>query len=83
MRDGGPLGLGAISEIGYASSQDGVDWSKHQGNPILRPHSDPAAVDDDELNHPSVVKDGSNYYLYYSYLLQDVEGVAIGTIQQP
>ena len=79
----GPLVLDSISKIGYATSEDGVSWSKYQGNPILNPQSDQAGVDNDELNHPSVVKDGSNYYLYYSYGFLKDEGVSIGTIDKP
>jgi predicted GH43/DUF377 family glycosyl hydrolase len=81
----GPLGAGNVSKIGYATSQDGVDWTKYPGNPILYPQSDPAAhpLQYDELNHPSAVKDGSIYYLFYSYLLFKDQGVAFGTIEQP
>jgi len=46
----------ATSEIGYATSPDGVTWTKYASNPVLVR----AAQDQD----PSVLKIGSTYYMY-------------------
>jgi hypothetical protein len=49
--------------IGYASSLDGLTWTKYEGNPILRPDS----TDADSFGYPTVVQDGSgNYGMWYS-----------------
>jgi hypothetical protein len=59
--------------IGYASSPDGVHWSKYQDNPILGK----------DRNYPSVIKVGSTYYLYtMDYETNDLFA-ATGTIDQP
>ena len=80
-------GLGDVSyrvthKFGYATSQDGVSWVKYPGNPIFRETQDPIGRVD-YIIAPSLLKDGSTYYLYYSYLGQDMEGVATGAITEP
>jgi len=62
------------SKIGYASSPDGVHWSKYQDNPILRRTRSPS----------SAIKIGSTYYLYsHSTWNYDQIFAATGTIDQP
>lgn len=56
--------------IGYATSPDGVTWSKHGGNPVLEPS--PAGWDDWGVNDPAVWFDGTTYHLWYG------SGSAIG-----
>ena len=48
-------GWSRTGKIGYATSEDGVHWSKYQDNPLF----------DVLYTFPSAVKVGSTYYLYY------------------
>jgi len=60
--------------IGYATSPDGINWNKHEGNPILSPGDDPA-TSMQILQSPSVIKTGATYVIYYDY---GVTGGGIG-----
>jgi len=42
------------SQIGYATSPDGINWTKNVGNPLL------------EGGSPTVVKDGATYRMWYN-----------------
>ena len=66
----GGQGLG---KIGYASSEDGINWSKRKITPII-PFN---------LGFPSAVKVGSTYYLYGYHWDTYALRVATGTITQP
>jgi len=44
-----------LAQLGYATSKDGVHWSKHPGNPIFT---------DRWTEDMCVVKDGDTYYMY-------------------
>lgn len=50
--------------IGYATSADGITWTKHQGNPILtsRPSN---AWESALVSDARVVKVGSTYHMWY------------------
>lgn len=50
--------------IGYASSSDGVTWTKYAGNPVLSIGSAGGWEDTDVLG-PAVLKDGSTYHMWY------------------
>jgi len=52
-------------EIGYATSPDGVTWTKHPGNPIMTGGT-PGSWDDDNNGSPRVIKDGSRYRMWYT-----------------
>jgi len=56
-------------QIGYATSPDGVRWTRYAGNPVLRPGDDPALTGNDLpiLQSPSVVADGATITVYYDY----------------
>ena len=45
---------GSGESIGYATSTDGIQWTKYAGNPVL-----------EHVNRPKVFKDGSVYRMYY------------------
>jgi len=58
-----------LAKIGYATSSDGITWTKSAANPILS-----ASFTEDvnghafsgvALSYPSVVKVGSTYFMYY------------------
>ena len=47
--------------IGYATSTDGINWEKYNGNPVLDLGT--AGTWDENVMHPSVVYDGSTYHM--------------------
>ena len=49
--------------IGYATSSDGLTWTKH-GDPVLRP-GPPGSRDGFAVAHPSVLKDGGLFKMWY------------------
>jgi predicted GH43/DUF377 family glycosyl hydrolase len=56
---------GTTYRIGYATSEDGIHWTKYEGNPILYPG--PADSWDDEgwFGYPSVILDNGIYRMWY------------------
>jgi len=71
--------FGRASQIGYATSTDGIHWSKYKGNPILVAQADSLATDAFLEVGTIVVKD-SRRFLYYDYgIFQGAIGVAIKT----
>jgi len=48
--------------IGYATSPDGVNWTKYAGNPVV---SGTVGSDEASVLWPSVVKNGSTYLMWY------------------
>lgn len=50
--------------IGYATSPDGITWTKDAGNPILT--STPSSWDAQFVREASVVKVGSTYHMWYA-----------------
>ena len=56
---------GSSSEqIGYATSADGVNWSKSSSNPVLPPSS--SGWDSINTHNPDLTKVGSTYHMVYS-----------------
>lgn len=51
-------------EIGYATSPDGINWTKYPGNPIFTPGVN-GSWDGKYVYLPIIVKTGSNYTMYY------------------
>ncbi|UCD38507.1 MAG: T9SS type A sorting domain-containing protein, partial [Fidelibacterota bacterium] len=55
---------GSIYRIGYATSPDGVVWTKYDGNPVLEPTE---AWEGNEVWLPAVAFDGTTYHnMWYS-----------------
>jgi len=50
--------------IGYATSPDGIVWTKHPGNPVLDV-GPPGAWDDYTIYSPTVLFDGTEYKMWY------------------
>jgi predicted GH43/DUF377 family glycosyl hydrolase len=50
--------------IGFATSSDGFNWTKHPDNPVLQPG--PLTWDDSNVFAPSVLWDGSMYKMWYT-----------------
>jgi predicted GH43/DUF377 family glycosyl hydrolase len=55
---------GTTTRIGYATSPDGVVWTKH-GNPVLDVGTS-ATWEDVSVSRPSVVKMGTTYHMWYT-----------------
>jgi hypothetical protein len=51
--------------FGYATSPDGVVWTKYPGNPVLDP-APAGSMDDVEMLHPSVIFDTGLYRMWYA-----------------
>ncbi len=51
-------------EIGFATSPDGINWTKHPDNPILKP--DPGSWDSENVYFLQSIKDGHRYRMWYS-----------------
>ena len=74
------------SAIGYATSPDGIHWTKEEYNPILHPKDEPMAAG--YLLNASVVQGGLTDWLYYDGRDNYEDswhqmGVATRTIYQP
>jgi predicted GH43/DUF377 family glycosyl hydrolase len=52
-------------QIGYATSVDGINWTKHPNNPIIKVGLR-GAIDDMVVSPGAVVYDGTNYLMYYT-----------------
>lgn len=52
-----------VGHIGYATSPDGINWTKHGGNPVLSPGG--GGWEDADVMFPSVLKLGSTYHMWY------------------
>ncbi len=59
------LGGGVPMKIHFATSTDGVSWSKYAGNPVLQPG--PAGTWDNALvGLPEVIIKGKQFWMYYA-----------------
>lgn len=54
-----------ISQIGYATSPDGIKWTRAAGNPILGPSAH-GSWDSGHTDEQGVVQVGGTFKLYYS-----------------
>ncbi|MEE9506990.1 MAG: hypothetical protein V3V98_07595, partial [Thermoplasmata archaeon] len=57
-----PTGAG---QIGYATSPDGISWSKYAGNPVLTVGS-PGDWDDSTVGIPSVTFNGTGFEMWFT-----------------
>jgi len=53
-----------VGRIGYATSPDGINWTKYGSNPVLDVGS-AGSWEDADVFLPSVVKQGSTYHMWY------------------
>jgi len=70
------------NKILYATSYDGINWTKWP-NPVLSPPSDPTAWDSGGVYAPSVTFDGKNFGLWYSALNQNLTAPNVGFASSP
>jgi predicted GH43/DUF377 family glycosyl hydrolase len=65
--------------IGYATSPDGMKWTKHEKNPIFRPNPQ-RAWEKDRVTGCQLVKQGDRYLMFYIGF-QDQHRAQIGLAQ--
>lgn len=53
------------ARIGYATSTDGINWIKYEGNPVLDIGNE-GSWDDDRVQSPYVLFDGDSYHMWYT-----------------
>ena len=76
-------GSGASSEvIGYATSPDGLSWSKYVGNPVLGAGL-PGSWDQFGVDCPRVIIDGSLYKMWYDGRGQEGGGIGYAYSEIP
>lgn len=56
--------LKGLRRIGYATSRDGINWTKYPGNPVLEP-GPVGSWDDKFVSEPRVVRVGDTYMMFY------------------
>ncbi len=56
--------MGSKTQIGYAESEDGIDWNHHPSAVVLL--GEDGEWDDEDVETPTVVKHGGVYHLWYS-----------------
>jgi Tol biopolymer transport system component len=54
----------SVFRIGYATSPDGITWTKDLSNPVLEPT--PGGWDESMVSGPFTIFDGSTYHMWYS-----------------
>jgi len=57
-------GYNGIYGIGYATSPDGIDWTKYPGNPMIIP-ADPTQWDGYSVDEPDVHLINGTYHMWY------------------
>lgn len=58
---------GTNRRAGYATSTDGISWTKYSSNPVLDLGTS-GSWDDEQIISPIVIFDGTNYKMWYSGL---------------
>lgn len=71
---GGPQGSAqANGAVGFATSPDGVAWTKYSGNPVMTT----STVDSDFLTNPYVIQVGSSFKMWYACKNPTLSGYSI------
>ena len=74
-----PFGNGGREAIGIAVSNDGIQWEKLSGNPILTTGASPAWDEVVAKLPVGVSKLGETYYLFYSGRDQHIKQIGVAT----
>lgn len=64
--------------IGYATSTDGITWTKHPNNPIFSV-GQPGNFDDTWVHVPHVIFDGAMYHMWYSGFDGSIDRIGCAT----
>ena len=59
-------GVNSTIEIGYTESADGITWTKHPGNPVLKLGTEENSWDGKYAYYPCVLFDGAVYEMWYT-----------------
>ena len=70
-----PSTSGPNNRIGYATSPDGLTWTKYEGNPVLTPNGSGGA----EVFDPTVVLDGELYRMWFVAARFTASGISYAT----
>ena len=54
-----------VIQVGYATSPDGISWTKHPGNPVLAVGA-ASSWEDEDVTGPTVLKDNGTYQMWYA-----------------
>jgi len=54
-----------VARIGYATSPDGVTWTKYGSNPVLDVGA-AGSWEDEDVSWPTVIKEGGTYHIWYT-----------------
>ncbi|MGB2897344.1 MAG: choice-of-anchor Q domain-containing protein [Anaerolineales bacterium] len=54
-----------VIQIGYATSPEGIVWTKHPGNPVLAVGA-ASSWEDEDVTGPTVLKDDGTYHMWYA-----------------
>ncbi len=68
-------------DIGYATSPDGLTWTRYEGNPVLT-RGEPGSWDEEFVAFPTVIWDPSDTILKMWYTASFLEGRGIGYAEQ-
>ena len=69
-------GTDGLANIGYATSQDGIIWTKYENNPVLSTGEN--AWDSVFAQDPHVIKENDMYYMWYGGNDVDSYGQKVG-----
>ena len=64
-RQRGPPGLKTPMDVGYATSADGIQWTKHNANPVLV-RGRLGSYDENMITAPYVLYDGKLFHMWFS-----------------
>jgi len=71
-------GLGSRFQIGLATSNDGINWTKSNSNPVL-PIGQPGNFDADHVDYPSVIFHNNKYWMWYTGWSSGVRQIGLAT----
>jgi len=69
---------GSNWSIGYATSADGQNWTRHAGNPVLGPGAS-GGWEQTHVYYPYVVRDGGGYRMWYTGYNSTVGAIGYAT----
>lgn len=73
---------GRHRRVGYATSPDGLEWTKHPGNPVLDV-GERGSWDASQVAVPTVLRVGDRYLMWYAGMSERNDGWRIGLATSP
>jgi predicted GH43/DUF377 family glycosyl hydrolase len=65
-------GNGKVARIGYATSPDGITWTRHTRSPVLST-GDPGSWDNASVYYPCVIRVGNKYRMWFNGYRGDLD----------